>query len=272
MHLETLASLYLTGDGLSCQGIIQTGINGEGKPVACPIDALRIIPVGDGMQRVALFAATTTADEKLPRKWLGEDQTTRTGKKRKRVPKIGDVQKAAEEFTRWKQTHPKACGVLYLATNRRPSADLIRKASAQAQRLGLNTVEFVEASALLRFLDFDADGQYVRETILGLPAQRLNSELLSAISAELLISHANHFPSTHSGDWTIKRNLTSDLVNLLIQPGRCRIALQGPSGFGKSILLRQVGKAVLNSGGFALWIPAEGLQRGQKAPVKTGKE
>ncbi len=69
---ETLAVVYMERRWPELRGLIQTGINPEGMPVVCPVDALRTVPIGDGTQKLALLAATTTADEELPRKWLGE--------------------------------------------------------------------------------------------------------------------------------------------------------------------------------------------------------
>ena len=128
---ETLAVLYIERQWPELRGLIQTGINNEGKPIPCPVDAIRLIPIDDGAQRLVFLAATTTADEELSRKWLGEEPTTKTDKKRNREPRKGDIEKAAEELTAWKNTHPQARGVLYLATNRYPDAGLIQKASAR---------------------------------------------------------------------------------------------------------------------------------------------
>lgn len=259
---ETLTAAYLEWQQPEIRGLIQTGINSEGKPIPYPVDGLRIIPVGDGSQRLVMLAASTTGDDELSRKWLGEQPTKKDGTARKNAPKNGDLQKAAKELTKWKKTHPKCRGTLYLATNRYPDLKLLQSALVLGPQLGLDAVEFVEASALLRYLKFNADGQYAGETILKVPAARLSKQLMTDICRESLAAHAARFPLTHKGTWTIARDVTAHLAELVARPGPKLIALQGMSGIGKSILLRQLGERVLQTGGFAMWAPADAVETG----------
>ena len=53
------------------KGLVQTGINEQGKPVPYPVDSLRIIQVAGGVELV-MMAASTTDEGELSRKWLGK--------------------------------------------------------------------------------------------------------------------------------------------------------------------------------------------------------
>ena len=244
---ETLAAWYIEWSRPEMRGLLQTGVNQEGKSVTGPVDALRILTSADGGSSVVSLAATTTAPKELRRKWLDR--------------KKGDLQKAAEELNRWKQSHPDAHGIVFLVTNRTLDPALNHEVETCALELGID-VEPIDASALVRFLDLDADGQYVREHFLGLPAERLSPMLLLEISEESLENHFRRFPPTHREDWLIDRDATQPLHNLLSRQGVGKIALLGPSGTGKSVILQQVGRGIRKNGGFALWVPPELLKTG----------
>ena len=128
--------------------------------------------------------------------------------------------------------------------------------------MGFSAIEIVEASALIRFLDFGSDGQYVREKMLGIPAERLSPHLLEVICKESLAHHASYFPATHAGNWQIRRNLVGTVSNVLTQQREKLVVLQGPSGFGKSTGMRQIGEYQIERGGLALWIPETALVTG----------
>jgi hypothetical protein len=249
---ETLATLYIEYSHPELKGLIQTGINEEGKSVPSPVDGIRILRRPGGGHDVVLLAATTTEAKELQRKWLGS-----TGS-------VGDVEKAAAVLGQLKEADPEAGGRLFLVSNRPVNLDLIRDVHARASARGI-VADPIDASALVRFLDFDADGQFVRETILGVPAERISTRLLREISNESLDAHLRRFPPTHQGGWTISRDIATPLLDLIRRPGATKIALQGPSGCGKSVLLQQVGRLVQAGHGFTLWVPPELLQSGRTA-------
>lgn len=248
---EMLVTLYLRQLDPKLKGLIQTGINAEGKPIKCPVDSVLYVP-GEPPQLVHV-AATTYETPGLRRKWLGGSQ----GKKHE----PGDIKKAEEEFKLWEQKVPSATRKLYLATNRplENNTELYRDAVARCLASNIE-VEIVEASQLVAFLDHDPEGQYLRQELLGIEAGRLSESLLRQIAHHSLVQHQEKFgiPSRH-GRMEIAREAEHQLMEVLAASQEPLIGLRGASGAGKSTLVRQVGVKINSEGGICLWAPAEDL-------------
>jgi len=247
---ERLAASFLRRRRPYCAGIKETGTNDEGKPVPYPVDAIGFI---DGDPPVCVAAAyTTIALPKLRGKWFG----TQSDK--------GDIEKARTEFNAWKQSHPDARCILYLCTNRRlgSNAALVREVAAYGKQHGL-TIEIVEASELEEFLDRTPEGQYLRQEFLDIPAGQLGRDLLDRIAAISLDAHRRSYPpeSLREGRLVV-RDAEGCIKSLLAAHAATTIGLRGSSGMGKSTLLRRIGEAINETGGVALWVPAEEMAPG----------
>jgi hypothetical protein len=90
---------------------------------------------------------------------------------------------------------------------------------------------------------------------------RLDAEKLRAIANASIDRHRARF-SFHKDDERareIPRDIQRIIVDSLLQSPKPIIGIMGPSGIGKSTLLRQVGRDINNNRGIALWIPAEDI-------------
>lgn len=249
-EFETLVTWYLRRSNTQLVGLIATGTNEEGKPVPCKVDG--VVSVPDSPARCIAVAATTTKRKRLSGKWLGDESDR------------GDIQKAIEEFQPWKAEDPEVVCVLYLATNRwlGSDTDLYRRAIQHGHDNKVN-VMIVEASILVDFLEHDPEGQYLRQEILGIDANRLSDSLLRKIAQHSLQRHRLTFSVGLDGDTeAIERDAHTQLMELVGGGSNSLICLQGASGIGKSTLLRQIGSEVNTNGGVALWVPAEEITAG----------
>lgn len=249
-EFETVVTYFLRRRDSQLAGLITTGVNEEGKPIPCPVDGILYIP-GDQPRCVAV-ASTTMSRQKLRGKWLG----TKDDK--------GDIKKAEEEFQEWRESEPGIECTLCLATNRPLESDvsLYRDAVQTGHANGV-AVEIVEASQLVDFLDHEPEGQYLREELLGIEANRLSESLLRKIAYLSLSYHRCRFAIGRSyQEKEIIRDVHSQLVTTLEESTTPFVGLRGVSGTGKSTLLRQVGKEINAKEGIALWVPAEDIESG----------
>uniref|UniRef100_B8HJN9 NB-ARC domain-containing protein n=1 Tax=Cyanothece sp. (strain PCC 7425 / ATCC 29141) TaxID=395961 RepID=B8HJN9_CYAP4 len=238
---EKLAAFFLRRQHSDCAGLIATGINEDEKPVACPVDGITYIDIPGRYSRCIALAATTFKMKDVRRKWLG-------GKNYK-----GDIEKANEEFQKWRQDDPNIECILFLAINRflKNDTDLYRE-SIRLGKLYNIRIEIIEASILIDFLDNNPDGEYIREEILGIKAERISKDLLRKISETSLCEHQRVFGKEQAKE--IIRELCSPVLDLVEKPNVQLIGLRGASGIGKSTLLRQVGKRLNTCGDIAIWV------------------
>ena len=81
---EGLIAWYLRETYPHLKGLISTGINDKGKPIACPVDGVKYVA---GSPPIYFSVAATTEQQKnLSSKWLGVRNRT------------GDIEKAAKAF------------------------------------------------------------------------------------------------------------------------------------------------------------------------------
>ena len=164
---ETLVVIYLRRRKPELKGLIHTGINAEGQPIKCPVDAVLHVP-GSPSELVHV-AATIHRPSEIHRQWLG-------GKKAKGKPELGDIAKADQEFASWSH-EPDANRTLYLGWNRplENDTDLYREIKARCKSLNMK-LEVVEASLLVDFLDHD-------------PVACVDDRFEQRIEARALLSH-----------------------------------------------------------------------------------
>ncbi|MBI5353455.1 MAG: ATP-binding protein [Chloroflexi bacterium] len=92
--------------------------------------------------------------------------------------------------------------------------------------------------------------------------KRLDGEQLKAIANQSLDRHRERFSFSKADEKAreIPRDIHTTIVESLLQSSKPIIGIMGPSGIGKSTLLRQIGRDInSNNGGIALWIPAEDI-------------
>src|SRR5258705_12162872 len=238
-EFETLVLEYLAATDSDLLSLIQTGINDEGKPINCKVDAIRHLP--GTPSRCVGVASTTTSRNKLRAKWKE------------------DIHSAWEEFNKYRNIEPDIVCTLYLASNRSFENDtqLHRSAIAEAKKYGIR-LQFVEASMLVRFLDNDTDGQFIRQRLFGINVQRLGIGLLRQIGHESLAQHWTFFGLDFGLDTPeITRDVQSQLIKVIAFSGASLIGIRGVSGTGKSTLARQIGEYLNSSSNVVIWVPAE---------------
>lgn len=244
-EFETLATWYLRRTNPDLAGLIATGINDEGKPIACRVDGILCVP--GSPRRCVAVASTTVERKRLAGKWLGNKEDR------------GDVEKALEEFQAWKSENKNTTFVLFLATNQWLGSDtaLYRRTLQRGHEENVDVV-IIEASILVDFLDHDSEGQYLRQEILGIDANKLSLSLLRQICDLSLTLHQRVFGfGLESNAFEIERDAMVEGMELIRSGSSPLIFLVGASGVGKSTLARQIARKMNEAGGLALWVPAE---------------
>jgi hypothetical protein len=248
---EHLVVLYLRRREPALRGLIHTGLNAEGKPIKCPVDA--VLEVVGPPRTLIHVAATIHKPKEIKRKWLG-------GKKGK-YEEPGDIAKASTEFAKWPTTL-ESKQKLYLAWNHPLENDvqLYRDVKARCESLNME-VDVIEASQLVDFLDHDPEGQYLREEFLKIDALRLSESLLRKIAARSLHFHRQTFGAfARQGRIEIQRDASSRLEQVITRGSSGLIGLAAPSGAGKSTLIHQCGVKLNADDVFCFWVPAEDLE------------
>jgi len=196
-----------------------TGLTEDGKSVPCPVDGIYYL--AGPPSRIVFVASTTIARDKLRGKWLGDKND------------LGDIAKAATVLHDWRSIDPGLENQFFLATNRWLGGNekLYREAIHAALRQGLKP-EIIEASALLEFLDGKPEGEYVRQQILGIPANRVSLDLLHRLSSLSLDLHWERFgPSWLPVNDLIERDMAEEARGLLAD-GVGLVGMVGPSDPG----------------------------------------
>lgn len=243
---ENLVNDYLRAK-LRLPEIAGVGSAPKEAPVGFPVDALGYIH-GDEPTWIFAAATTTTEDGKIAEKWFGHGN------------KENDVKKAAGLFAQAKEQRPSARCRLYIALSHRPGKrqDLWPKVIREGETFGIE-VHPLEASAIASYLDTDPHGQYLRERYLDVAGELLSMPLLRDLSGES-VSLLRATAALAVPEYEVRREATDAILAVLDEPGGAVIHIQGSPGMGKTVVLAQVGEAVLERGGAALWIPAGSLR------------
>ena len=228
--------------------IISTGLNREGKPIKCPIDAIGTIKNDDKTEFV-FIEATTTQVNRLKDKWLSKSDD-----------KPGDIIKTYKKAKEFFNLNKNSSFKLFLMTNRDLSGDkgldLITEVENENFDIPLK-IEIMEQGSIKQFLDHDSDGQYLRKKFLQIDAERLSKPLLHKICDENLQAYENFINTTGFNNLiereelpSIEKHISNNNLSFLI----------GESGYGKSVISFQILKRHINNGGYGLWISEEFLK------------
>ncbi len=223
-----------------------------------------------------MMAATTTSLKSLKSKWLKKDSppkpksvattkakparsTAKASKEKQRKSDSGDVPKAILEVLHVRTTVQSAKFVLYLATNRAITKELILETEAAGKAVGME-VRFLEQSRLRDFLDVSPIGHWLRRKHLGIDSDLISLPLLQELSSTNISQYARDialFEHQFLVETDSEKRLSEQLSNAKFRLN----LLVGDSGVGKST----AGLRLLNrhyaSGNPGLWISAEVLDR-----------
>lgn len=233
---EDLALSVLRIEHPFSTAIVQTGLNAEGRTHRSPVDAIGFVPGVETEHMVAVHH-TITAPRGLRAKWL-----------RTSSDPLGDVPKTIEIVKAERRRLPDLAVTLILTTSREPSEDLVRDARAAGREHGVE-VDIWSASRLAHVLDTKADGQAVRRRILGLPQDRLSSDLLIETGRRTLDAI---LPQDDPRVWI-------DRTQIIARDSRSLSFLVGGSGSGKTVTCLQTLDAHFKAGGLGLVLDAPAL-------------
>ncbi|KIA96189.1 hypothetical protein OC25_03655 [Pedobacter kyungheensis] len=195
--------------------IIHGGLNEKGEPVPSPLDAFHCDQNGN-----FVLIEVTSDDSNLRRKWL--DKNT------------GDVFKALGKVQEWHSNFPEAAFTLWLCTNQRVKDSHHNKLFTDVVELCKQsgvTVEFLEQSAIVSYLEDTPIGQWIAQKSLHISAKQLSKPKLLDLTLVNLEAYAREI---FAGE-LITRACEVDLAEILDQ-SYSPVLLVAKSGMGKSTI------------------------------------
>ncbi len=247
-NFQRLATAVLSASEPTYRALLETGGNAQGQTIRSAADAFCRVP---GVHPAHFISAehTITDLRGLRRKWLHEPPTGSASDE-------GDLIKAARLAQERKQDFPGSRTTVVLTSNRRVNLDLEREVQLCARRLDVD-VDIWDQSRLVRFLDNNGDGHWLRHRFLGIAAQRLSPALLRDLCERSLNAYADFFRfSSNLETETVEREV-EDVMRRSDEAGHTLRCLVGSAGYGKSTSLWRVLRDRLGSGGYALWLSRE---------------
>lgn len=243
-----------------CRSLVHGGVNEEGKTVPSPIDAFQQLPNSQPHRYV--MAAFTTAED-LGRKWLSDPGASPKKDNGGKVDE-GDLVKAAKQASAIRQMDSDAQFTVYLCTNRVPQLELLKKVYATGSDLGVSPV-VVDQSILRDFLDTTPEGQWLRQTHLGVTAEIPSHELLCSLSRRSLDGYRSE---THLSavDVVVETASAAKAEEALGERSITLLLLTGPSGAGKSVVAQSTMSRHIRAGNIALRVSAEIAERASNLP------
>jgi len=221
-------------------GIVETGTNVRGQTIADPADGILYTMAHDG-ERLAIIAHhTITRKASLRSKWLD--------------PTDGDVAKAIRLFESASARVGEHNRILILTCSVEPDSALVTDIEAVAANHEL-TIQLWPGSRLAHVLDVNPDGQWLRHQYLGMPQQRLSSDLLRKIATQTI---EDARPLGDPAEY-IPRKLSEQLDDLFAS-NDVFVFVQGRSGTGKSVLCYDWAKRVETLYGVCLILNEEIVQ------------
>ena len=218
-------------------GIVETGTNVRGQTIADPADGI-LYTTAHNDEKLAIIAHhTITRKAALRSKWLD--------------PTDGDVAKAIRLFESASARIGERKRILILTCSIEPDSTLVTDIEAVATDQGL-TIELWPGSRLAHVLDVDPDGQWLRYQSLGMPQQRLSSELLEKIATQII---EDAQPPGDSAEY-VRRKLTKELDDRFASNNDL-VFIQGRSGTGKSVICYDWAKRVKDRDGVCLILNEE---------------
>jgi len=237
---ERLVTLILRRADSNYAAIIQTGINSKGETIPSRVDGFCLVP-GSKPEQFIFLQHTTTERSELKNKWLNDSD--------------GDLIKASNMAKEIREKNQEAEFTVILATNQRPSLDLIRDTLDKAIELKLNP-DIWEQSRLAGFLDGTPDGHWLRKEYLGIEAERLSQPLLDYICKNSLEAYEKGIQLSDPRTW-IPRTIDDSIRSSFLENRYTFQALVGDSGYGKSAAAYTALRKHIESGGYGLWMPPE---------------
>ncbi len=214
---------------------ISSGINEAGKAIKSLSDGFCFL----GSRHKAMVHITTNASN-LERKWL-YDGDAKTSVK-------GDLIKGISEARKIHAGNPDYKFSIFLVYNAKVDEELHQKVH------GRNTdsfieVEIIEQRHLVYFLDLEPEGQYLRQKLLGIDADRLSVSLLEEMAKTSL--------QRYGRDYFLKDSQLTDvswenrIIDDLNASATAINLLTGDSGFGKSAFCYRRMYAIQKTGSIA---------------------
>ena len=243
---ERLATAVLRETDPKYRLLTHSGVNLDGKTVRSPVDGITFVPGANPPHMIAVHH-TTCKREDLKTKWLNDPSKVKPRKGGNPTAPPGDIVKTAQLFEEQKREMPDLQVSLILTTNREPSEALVRKVNIAGNAAGLEVIIW-SRSVLAHFLDYDANGQWIRSSFLGIEQERLSDELLRELSRSSL---ENSGLPDNKELW-IDRQLDRALEDAA---GQDVVFVVAESGLGKSVACHKLLVAHVEAEGFGLVIP-----------------
>ena len=243
---ERLATAVLREENPKYRLLTHSGVNLDGKTVRSPVDGIIFVPDANPPHMIVVHH-TTCKRENLKTKWLNDPSKVKSRKGGTPTAPPGDLVKTAQLFEEQKREMPDLQVSLILTTNREPPEALVRKVNIAGNAAGLEIIIW-SRSALAHFLDYDANGQWIRSSFLGIEQERLSDELLRELSRSSL---ENSGLPDDKELW-IDRQLDRALEEAA---GRDIVFVVAESGFGKSVACHKRLAAHVEAEGSGLVIP-----------------
>ncbi|MBI2513259.1 MAG: ATP-binding protein [Opitutae bacterium] len=246
-RLATQALRHLDEDS---RLIEHAGVNAQGKTIANPVDGFYRVP-NSAPPRFVMHQFATTSRDKLERKWLHRPA--------KDGDEAGDLIKASQLAGKLWGQFPGAQCVVWLCSNQRLDPEFMAQVYADGERLSIE-VRLLGQSNLRDWLDQNPEGQWLRQALLGIAAERLSPSWLCELALANLKNYAGEFPLVAPMDFIATRAGTQ-LVEQVMDGAEQLLLLIGRSGAGKSVACYQLLQHCGANGRPALWLPADVAER-----------
>jgi hypothetical protein len=224
---------------LVLHGLVETGTNARGQTIADPADGILYATAHDGEELAIVAHHTITRKAGLRSKWLD--------------PKDGDDPKAIQLFDSASVKVGDRRRVLILTSTVDPNSTLVTDIEAVAIDQGL-TIELWSGSRVAHVLDVHPDGQWLRNLGLGMPHQRLSSDLLRKIATQ---TREDVRPLGGPAEYVPRK--ISEQLNDRFSGANELVFVQGRSGTGKSVLCYDWAKRIEVDNGICLVLNEEVL-------------
>ena len=236
-RFEKLATAVLREADAHCRRVAHVGVNDEGKTVSSPVDGIVYTTV-DGRRHMLAVQHTTCRPGDLRGKWLSDPDS--------------DLHKTLGELMAQRERTPDLGATLILTTNKDPAVRLIHEVESAGREAGIE-IRVWAGSALAHFLDFDAKGQWIRKTFLGVDPTHLSEELLSELSVRSIRS----VPFPDNPERWVDRDVDEKLRDRV--EDRVQFVL-GESGVGKTVACMKYLQWHVEAGGFGFVVTDEVLR------------
>lgn len=223
-----------------------TGININGETRKAPIDASGKVFYSDPPHYIYV-EYTTTEIKSLKNKWLNEKAT--------KTNPLGDLIKLFNQINETKKDFPDAKFEVILCSNKRKDDEIEKATLIKATGLCIPLSIWWQDN-FLHYLDYDSKGQYIREKLLGIKAEKLSEGLLKNICQQNL----KDYKKQQDGDISklenlVDRNILFEIEKQIQDKTKSLLFINGKSGLGKSIISYQILKRYIDdNNNYGIWI------------------